>query len=228
MNTHAVIKREDGLPEGADFTPRQREVLAAVLDLMVEEGDGFSLAKVCRRASCSKETLYNWFGDRDGLLTATVQWQASKVKMPGLDAAGVTAESFRAALTDFAVSWLEVITSDVSAALNRLAIANASQQSGGGNNRLGEIVRENGPLAMRRRLKPIFEIGERTGLLAFDHCELAIRAFFGLVVADWQIRKLLGEATRPSATGIQQTAERAVREFLLLYGAGELEIRKHG
>ena len=46
MNTHAVIKREDGLPEGADFTPRQREVLAAVLDLMVEEGDGFSLAKV--------------------------------------------------------------------------------------------------------------------------------------------------------------------------------------
>ena len=228
MNTHAVIKREDGLPEGADFTPRQREVLAAVLDLMVEEGDGFSLAKVCRRASCSKETLYNWFGDRDGLLTATVQWQASKVKMPGLDAAGVTAESFRAALTDFAVSWLEVITSDVSAALNRLAIANAGQQSGGGNNRLGEIVRENGPLAMRRRLKPIFEIGERTGLLAFDHCELAIRAFFGLVVADWQIRKLLGEATRPSATGIQQTAERAVGEFLLLYGAGELEIRKHG
>ena len=228
MNTHAVIKREDGLPEGADFTPRQREVLAAVLDLMVEEGDGFSLAKVCRRASCSKETLYNWFGDRDGLLTATVQWQASKVKMPGLDAAGVTAESFRAALTDFAVSWLEVITSDVSAALNRLAIANAGQQSGGGNNRLGEIVRENGPLAMRRRLKPIFEIGERTGLLAFDHCELAIRAFFGLVVADWQIRKLLGEATRPSVTGIQQTAERAVREFLLLYGAGELEIRKHG
>ena len=228
MNTHAVIKRKDGLPEGADFTQRQREVLAAVLDLMVEEGDGFSLAKVCRRASCSKETLYNWFGDRDGLLTATVQWQASKVKMPGLDAAGVTAESFRAALTDFAVSWLEVITSDVSAALNRLAIANAGQQSGGGNNRLGEIVRENGPLAMRRRLKPIFEIGERTGLLAFDHCELAIRAFFGLVVADWQIRKLLGEATRPSATGIQQTAERAVREFLLLYGAGELEIRKHG
>ena len=49
------------------FSPRQREVLGAVLDLMVEEGDGFSMAAVARRASCSKETLYKWFGDRDGL-----------------------------------------------------------------------------------------------------------------------------------------------------------------
>ena len=37
------------------------------------------MTAVARRASCSKETLYKWFGDRDGLLTATVQWQASKV-----------------------------------------------------------------------------------------------------------------------------------------------------
>ena len=61
-----------------------------------------------------------------------------------------------------------------------------------------------------------------------DDREAAIRSFFGLVVADWQIRKLLGEATRPSATGVRQTAERAVEEFLLLYGAGELETDKHG
>ena len=237
MNRHTAIiektaRQQDGLPGGSDFTPRQHEVLAAVLDLMVEEGDGFSLAKVCRRASCSKETLYNWFGDRDGLLTATVQWQASKVKMPGLDAAGVTAQTLRAALTAFAVSWLEVITSDVSAALNRLAVSHAGMGAGSGTvsakGRLGEIVLENGPLAMRRRLKPMFVAGEEAGLLAFDHCEMAIRTFFGLVVADWQIRKLLGEATRPSATGVRQTAERAVEEFLLLYGAGELETDKHG
>ena len=32
MNTHAVIKREDGLPEGADFTPRQGHVYQFALD----------------------------------------------------------------------------------------------------------------------------------------------------------------------------------------------------
>lgn len=228
MSTHEVTQQqvlEPGqLARDSDLTPRQHEVLAAVLDLMVEEGDGFSLAKVCRRASCSKETLYNWFGDRDGLLTATVQWQAAKVKMPEPDAAGMTAVRFREALAAFAVSWLEVITSDVSAALNRLAICHVAS----GNGRLGEIVRENGPLAMRRRLRSIFETGRTAGFLAYENCEAAIRSFFGLVVADWQIRKLLGETARPSAGGIRQTAERAVGEFLLLYGAGELEVNQHG
>ena len=43
------------------------------------------MTAVARRASCSKETLYKWFGDRDGLLTATVQWQAAKVRVPQVD-----------------------------------------------------------------------------------------------------------------------------------------------
>ncbi|MGB7336152.1 MAG: TetR/AcrR family transcriptional regulator C-terminal domain-containing protein [Salaquimonas sp.] len=219
MNQLALKKPEgfavNGAPQNAaDLSTRQREVLAVVLDLMVEEGDGFSMAAVARRASCSKETLYNWFGDRDGLLTATVQWQASKVRLPGLSAKGLTAGSFRDGLIAFAVSWLEVITGDVSAALNRLAVSHA----GSGKSRLGEIVLKNGPLAMMKRLRPIFEIGEEAGLLRAPNVEFSLRSFFGLVVADWQIRKLLGEPTKPSQAGIRAVATRAVDEFLVLYG----------
>ncbi len=201
-----------------ELSSRQAEVLGVVLDLMVEEGDGFSMAKVCRRASCSKETLYNWFGDRDGLLTATVQWQASKVKMPGLAGGLVTADAFRDSLIAFATNWLTVITGDVSAALNRLAISHA----GTGKSRLGEIVLKNGPLAMTGRLRPIFEIGVSSGLIELDSTDAALKTFFGLVVGDWQIRKLLGETTRPSATGIEINAARAVDQFLALYGAGQI------
>ena len=64
-----------------ELSKRQSEVLSAALDLMVETGDGFTMNGVAARANCSKETLYKWFGDRDGLLTATVRWQASKVKI---------------------------------------------------------------------------------------------------------------------------------------------------
>jgi AcrR family transcriptional regulator len=198
------------------LSERQHEVLSVVLDLMVEEGDGFSLAKVAKRASCSKETLYNWFGDRDGLLTATVQWQASKVRMPGIEGDAPTRSDFRNALIAFADNWLTVITGDVSAALNRLAISHA----GSGKSRLGEIVLKNGPLAMTGRLRPIFEIGLKARLIACDSMDAALKTFFGLVVGDWQIRKLLGEATRPSPSGISMTATRAVDQFLVLYGTG--------
>ena len=192
---------------------RAQEVLSVVLDLMVEEGDGFSMAAVARRASCSKETLYRWFGDRDGLLTATVQWQASKVIMPKLDEEALTIVSYSNTLRDFAESWLTVLTGDVSIALNRLAVSHA----GNGKSRLGRLVLENGPFAMKERLKPIFELGGKAGFIRCE-AEAAFRTFFGLVIADVQIRALLGDEARPDKSEIKSFADRAVEQFLGLCG----------
>lgn len=206
-----------GIPGNTpEFTERQQEVLDAVLKLMVAEGDGFSVAAVARAASCSKETLYKWFGDRDGLLTATVRWQASKVRMPKLPRERLTRDGLEQALRDFAQSWLTVITGDLSIALNRAAVGHA----GSGKSRLGEIVLTNGPFAMKRRLEPLFEAGRDAGLLAFNEAGEAFRAFFGLVVADAQIRALLGEGYRPDARELEIIAAQAVRQFLSLYGQG--------
>src|SRR5690606_1262360 len=182
------------------FTDRQKEVLSAVLDLMVEAGDGFSIAAVARRAHCSKETIYKWFGDRDGLLTATVQWQAAKVRASDLPTAGLTRERYVAVLEEFAASWLTVISGAISVALNRLAITHAA--TGKGN--LGRIVLDNGPYAMARRLEPVFELGQRAGFLEFDGETPPFRTFFGLVVADVQIRLLLGDPKRPDPGEIQR------------------------
>lgn len=200
--------QELGSPE------RRHEVLSAVLDLMVEEGDRFSMAAVARRASCSKETLYKWFGDRDGLLTATVRWQAAKVALPELPDTELTAGALAAALEAFAVNWLKVLTGDVSIALNRLAIAHA----GSGRSALGRIVLENGPFEMARRLEPVFLAGRHAGLVEFDDTAAAFRTFFGLVVADTQTRALLGEASRPSSADIAAMARHAVTQFLQLHG----------
>ena len=204
------------IPAGSDNgdgpdtpTPREQEVLSAVLDLMVEEGDGFSMSSVARRASCSKETLYRWYNDRDGLLTATVKWQASKVIMPELDDGQVTLVGFSSILREFARSWLTVLTGNVSIALNRLAVSHA----GNGKTSLGRIVLENGPLAMRDRLTPIFELGIRNGFIETTTDE-AFRLFFGLVVADTQIRVLLGDDEKPGKQQIQGFADEAVRNFL--------------
>src|ERR1041384_6716260 len=100
--------------QGEALSERQQALLDAVLALMVEQGEQLTMDAVARRASCSKETLYKWFGDRDGLLTATVRWQASRVHAGNDSAQVLDGATLRERLQDFAVTWLEVITGPTS------------------------------------------------------------------------------------------------------------------
>jgi len=200
-----------------EWTERQRDVLDAVLSLLVESGDAVTMAAVARRASCSKETLYKWFGDRDGLLTATVKRQASRVHVADVDAHRLDAASLKAHLTDYAASWLSVISGPRSVALNRVAIGHA----GSGRSNLGAIVLENGRFALGRRMKPMLEAGRKRGLLRFDDGEEAFQTFFGLVARDVQIRLLLGDRLELTGERIARDARRAVDQFLALYGISE-------
>jgi AcrR family transcriptional regulator len=207
------------------LTERQREVLDAALGLLVEAGTGLTMTGVARRASCSKETLYKWFGDRDGLLTATVQWQAAKVRIAPLERGRVDAASLAATLERFAADWLTVISGEVSVALNRLAIGHPASEGDGRD--LGAIVLENGPFAMGRRLKPALELGREAGILAFEDADEAFRTFFGLVVRDVQIRLLLGDRMRLTAAEISGQARRATSQFFALYAARDAEARSN-
>lgn len=199
---------------GVNLTDRQKDVLNAALELLVEGGDSLTMAGVARRASCSKETLYKWFNDRDGLLTATVQWQASKVRVVPVAREGLDEESLFTSLEHFARDWLLVLSGSTSIALNRLAVSHA----GSGKSDLGEIVLNNGPSAMARRLKPVLETGRDANLLDFDDIDEAFASFFGLVVRDKQIRLLLGDHHEVSDAEIIRDARTATRQFFALYG----------
>ena len=197
--------------------PRQEEVLDAVLDLLAEGRDALTMSAVAQKASCSKETLYKWFGDRDGLLTATVRWQASKVRAGSYDGARLDVSAVQASLEAFAVNWLKVISSRTSIALNRVAVGHA----GSGSSNLGQIVLANGRFAIGERLKPLLEAARDARLLSFDDTETAFRTFFGLVGRDVQIRLLLGDMLRLTDAEIARDAARATQQFLTLYGAGK-------
>ncbi|MDJ0931202.1 hypothetical protein [Breoghania sp.] len=90
--------------DDSGFTPRQAVGLA-------------------RAANCSKESLYKWSGDRDGLLETVVTFQASKVRPLGAGESALDAASYRRRLVTFAHELLSVLAGDVSLALNRLAMA---------------------------------------------------------------------------------------------------------
>jgi AcrR family transcriptional regulator len=201
------------------LTERQKAVLDAALRLLVEEGDHLTMTAVARRASCSKETLYKWFGDRDGLLTATVQWQASKVRVAPVDRKGLDLASLTASLERFASDWLKVISSDTSIALNRVAVGHTGPIKRKDGRDLGAIVLANGRFALARRLKPVLEAGRQAGFLEFSDAETAFRTFFGLVARDVQIRLLLGDRLELTEAAIGGDAARATQQFLALHGA---------
>ncbi len=208
---NAIEQQEEG------FSTRQGELLAAVLALLVEGREALTMSAVARRASCSKETLYKWFGDRDGLLTATVQWQASKVRAGNWDRQKLDASSLEESLGAFWANWLSVIASRTSIALNRVAVSHA----GTAKSNLGAIVLANGRFAIGERLKPLLEAGREAGLLAFDDSEEAFRTYFGLVGRDLQIRLLLGERIVLTEGERMREAARATKQFFALYGARE-------
>lgn len=202
-------------PPSMESNARRDEVLASALALMASGADRFSMGALAQAASCSKETLYRWFGDRDGLLTATVRWQAAKVVMPVLPDGALNEAGFRSVLQAFAQSWLSVITGEPSIALNRMAVAHAHGQAGD----LGRIVLDNGPDAMARRLQPVFEAARDAGLIGYARFEDAFSRFFGLVIGDIQIRALLGAPIGLSPPQIAALAGEATDDFLTLHSS---------
>lgn len=189
-------------------------MLDAALKLLVAGGDKLTMTAIARAASCSKETLYNWFGDSDGVLEAVVRRQASKVRIPEVDGGNLDLEELRRRLETFANDLLTVLSGEMSVALNRLAVGHAGSEK----STLGRIVLENGRFAMGKRLKPLIEAGQTAGLLTQSaDSEVLFRTFFGLVVRDVQIRLLLGERFDIPPTQIAADAKRAAGHFIQLY-----------
>ncbi|MEX3010018.1 TetR/AcrR family transcriptional regulator [Hoeflea sp. TYP-13] len=198
------------------FTPRQNAVLETALGLLVEGGDrALTTARIARAANCSKESLYKWFGDRDGLLAAVVAYQASKVRAPETGQLPETAEAFRDHLFSFAHDLLSVLSGDVSLALNRLAIGQARRDEA----QLGRLVLERGRKRIGQRAGALLEAGRRKGFIEYEDRNAAFRTLYGLIIRDFHVRQLLGDVLDPEERDFEAQAGSAIEQFFRLYGS---------
>ncbi len=210
------LRRRGRPPGDTGRETRRAAVLEGTLAVMAREGDGFSMTALARALGVSKETLYRWFGDREGLIVAAVRWQAAKVALPDLPEGPLDAATLEAALENLARRWITTVTGPASIALNRLAIGAAGRRSDGhAPPTLGGIVLENGPRAIAARLAPLFARAREAGLIGLDDAR-AFSLLFGLVIADTQIRVLLGEAAGQTLSDPDSRARAAARAFLVL------------
>ncbi|GGB36109.1 TetR family transcriptional regulator [Roseibium aquae] len=210
------ILDETASAQPVEFTPRQEAVLEHALALLVDGGEkALTTAGLARTANCSKESLYKWFGDRDGLLAAVVAYQASKVHFPSEAGATSDAQTYRSHVQAFVTALLEVLFGETSLALNRLSIGQSNKDS----NRLGRLLLVRGKHMISARARSLLEAGRHKGFLKFEDAEDAYQVLYGLAVRDVHVRLLLGERATPAEKDLGKQASTAVSRFYSLFGA---------
>ncbi|MDT0327445.1 TetR/AcrR family transcriptional regulator C-terminal domain-containing protein [Nocardiopsis lambiniae] len=198
-----------GRPRAGEQARRRRAALEAALAELLERGvAGITMQAVATRAGSSKESLYAWFGHRQGLLAALIEWQAEQVNAAVATALDRSADP-RDTLTAIARNLLMLLVGDVSVALNRAAMTSPE---------LAELLLRHGRYTTGPLVAEFLGHLADEGVLRVDDPEEAFQFFYGLVVRDLQIRVLLGERP-PGEEDIRVQARIAVDRFLALAGA---------
>jgi AcrR family transcriptional regulator len=191
-------------------------IIAAARKLFLRRGyDGVNLEAIAKKASVSRQTLYNNFGSKEALFKAVLNdhWSSlsGRAKSEGdYFSGGKGADEL---LRKFAQEMLDFIESVDQVDFTRLVIAESRRSPW--------IAREfynvgKGPLvnAFARALK----IATENNQLACDNALLAAHQFFGLIleVTFWPYVMAIGTATS-ELPAQEEAVEEAIRMFLARY-----------
>jgi AcrR family transcriptional regulator len=203
------------MPMKAESRDKRRdEILDIAVEVLAEKGfRDTSMLEIAKRASASKETLYAWFGDKQGLFKAVIERNARSVQNVLAQHLGGSAP-LETALAEFGLALLDLLLGDSAVALNRAAISEAKSDP-----TLAETLSVAGREATFPGFVAFLEEHRRRGTLRDVPPEQAAEQFLGLLLGDLQIRRLLGVAPEPGRAAIAERAARASEAFMTLYAA---------
>jgi AcrR family transcriptional regulator len=184
-------------------------LLTAAGQVMAERGFGAPVEAIARRAGVSKQTLYNHFGGKAGLLRALIGRRVDEVTARLVDGHGDSDPE--ATLTAYAVEVMEATLSPANISLMRVAIQGAADMPD-----VAQAMHEAGGAVTRARLARYLQEETAAGRLDVDDPGEAADLFYGMVGAR-QMRALLGlPVDADHATIVRQSAYIA-RRFVAAY-----------
>lgn len=195
--------RADGRAE------REDAILDAALEQLIDSGvAGLSMLAVAKRANASKETLYSWFGNKDGLIAALIERNADRT-MIGINSALADDDDDdpRATLVGFCAGLLQLLTAEASVALNQAAMSSPE---------LAECLLRTGRFRVGPAVERYLATLHESGVVAAPDPADAFEVLYGLVIRDLQIRVLLGDPA-PDAEFVATRAGTAVEQFFRLH-----------
>jgi AcrR family transcriptional regulator len=206
MATVNASVRRRGRPPAAERAGRRHAALDAALAEIRDKGfERLTMSGVAARAGSSKESLYVWFGSKEGLVAELIRRQSARTNT-AVESALTTNQPAREVLVGIATNLLNVLLSDTSLALNRAAMSSPA---------LAAILLQHGRHTTGPLIERYLAQLHRDGLMQFENPAEAFRLFYGLTIQDSQIRALLGEPP-PNAAERSRMARSAVSRFIAL------------
>jgi AcrR family transcriptional regulator len=182
---------------------RQTQIETAAYKMLEEKGyAGTSMQGIARQARASNETLYSWYGDKQGLFKALVTRNAAEVKSL-LEAELSAARDGLSILEVFGPKLLMLLLGDRAIALNRAAAADPSGE-------LGATLSEAGRESVFPLVVQVLEATRQQGHLSFDQTPPTVGLYFDLLIGDLQIRRVIGRVPAPSPDTCVTRSERAI------------------
>ena len=189
---------------------RHKAISKAAYALLARHGySGTSMLRIAKAAKASNETLYRWYGNKDGLFKAMVEDNAAETRRM-LERALEGRENPRETLESVAPVFLGMLLGDRAILMNRAAAADPT-------GKLGAAISAGG----RRQVMPLLEqvvsrIGAARGLPAEERAGW----FVSLLVGDWQIKRIIHEYPAPSREEIERRCTASLKAFYRLIGDG--------
>ncbi len=194
---------------------RRRQILGATLRLLRRHGADITTAQIADEAHCSKETLYNWFGDRDGIMLALAAEQANGMSAALTKGFAKAEGSLEERLKTTCTLLLDIMTGEAVLAITRTAMAEACADK----SNLGTAVLAEWNAQVAAPFLALFQEGNDAEELAVHNGDEAFENLVGLLVGDRQRKLLLGDAgARPDADVMGAVAAKAVQRWMVLYG----------
>lgn len=196
------------IERSAKMEARRQAMINAAAEVIFEVGyERASLAAIVRRSGGSLSTLYQLFGNKDGLLEAMVE-QRSACIMEELSSPDLLTRGPRSALTSIAHTFMRVLLSPEAQALWRMVMSEGLQFP-----RLPEIFFSCGPDRLHARLAEYLRGLDQAGCAQVADPLVAAKAFCMLVHGDLYNRVVSGLRPVPDSAELSAHIERAVDMF---------------
>lgn len=184
-------------------------MLVAAGQVLSERGLGAPVEAIAKRAGVSKQTLYNHYGGKAGLIAALIRRRVDQMGAALTDDYGPA--NPEAPLAEFARRLMETLLSPANIALTRVAIQGATEAP-----EVGRVMHEAGALGTRARLAAFLKAETLAGRLCVDDPIEAAELFTGMVGAQ-QLRGLLGVAIDGEREAIARQSAVVAKRFVRAY-----------